>query len=119
MNKISEKWTKFLLWVVAYANIIAYAIVGGYVFAKTDSEEVKAESKKVFIVTAIFLAIDVLFTIFNTLFNLFGTTATLLRIYTLARNMVTLTKVVCYALFAIFAVCAKKEEQRVEQVENN
>ena len=45
MNKISNKWLKIILWVGSYINILLFALVGGYIWIKTDNEDVKNEIK--------------------------------------------------------------------------
>ena len=58
MDKIwDKKWIKILIWLSGYINFIAYAIVGGYVIAKSQDEELRKETKKAFIVTLVFTAL--------------------------------------------------------------
>lgn len=67
MDKIwDNKWLKILVWVSGYINFIAFAIVGGYVIAKSQDEELRKETKKAFIVTLVFTALLGLILIFNT-----------------------------------------------------
>lgn len=56
----TNSWKKVLIWVCGYVSIIAFAIAGGYVIAKSEDEDLRRTTKQCFIVTLIFLAIDAL-----------------------------------------------------------
>lgn len=57
MANWSAKWKKALIWLCGYLHIAAFALVGGYVIVKSDDDELKAETKRAFVVTLIVTAV--------------------------------------------------------------
>lgn len=59
------KWTRklinVLIWVSGYLNFVAFVVVGGFAIIKGNDEQ-KLVSKRVFVVTLIFLALNSLMT---------------------------------------------------------
>lgn len=52
MNKLSAKWQKVIVWLTGYLNIIAFMLAGGYIYLKTEDEEVKSSAKRVLVLVA-------------------------------------------------------------------
>lgn len=42
---MSNRWKKVLVLLSGYINFVAFAIVGGYIFVKSDNEDVKKNGK--------------------------------------------------------------------------
>ncbi len=58
--KLSSKWQKTIIWLTGYLNIIAFFLAGGYVFQKTEDEDVKISAKTVLIFLVGFTGLDIL-----------------------------------------------------------
>ena len=43
----TTRWKALFVWLCGYLNIVAFALVGGYMIVKSDDEELKNTSKKV------------------------------------------------------------------------
>jgi len=60
MKNLSVKWQKIIIWLKGYLNIIAFFLAGGFVFYKTEDEDVKKSAKTVLLFTLVFTAIDII-----------------------------------------------------------
>ncbi len=60
MKNLSVKWQKIIVWLTGYLNIIAFFLAGGFVFYKTEDEDVKKSAKTVLLFTLVFTAIDII-----------------------------------------------------------
>ena len=60
MKSLSVKWQKIIVWLTGYLNIIAFFLAGGFVFYKTEDEDVKKSAKTVLLFTLVFTAIDII-----------------------------------------------------------
>ena len=60
MKNLSSKWQKLIVWLTGYLNIIAFCLAGGYIFLKTDDDDVKTSAKTVFALTAFFTGLEIL-----------------------------------------------------------
>ena len=118
MDKIwDKKWIKILIWLSGYINFIAYAIVGGYVIAKSQDEELRKETKKAFIVTLVFTALYGIILIFNTAASLSASYdfIAFTLIFTLLTVIGQLITYLTFILLAAFPI--KKKEKKVEVIE--
>ncbi len=59
MKTLSSKWQKLIVWLTGYLNIVAFFLAGGYIFTKTEDEDVKKSAKTVFLITLLFTVIDI------------------------------------------------------------
>lgn len=111
MNNI---WTKKLksafIWLSAYMNFIAFALVGGYCIVKSEDEELQTETKRAFWVTVIFAVISAALTLFNYLggFSKDYYYSSAYEFYTTCASLVNIARIVVYAVFAVL-VFLKKE----------
>ncbi len=62
---MNEKLKKVFVLLSGYLSFIAFAVVGGYVFIKSENEELKKTAKLTLIVTLIFTAISAVLLIYN------------------------------------------------------
>ena len=118
MDKIwDNKWLKILVWVSGYINFIAFAIVGGYVIAKSENQELRKETKKAFIVTLVFTALYGIILIFNTAASLSASYdfIAFTLIFTLLTVIGQLITYLTFILLAAFPI--KKKEKKVEVIE--
>ena len=108
---MSEKLKKVFILLSGYLSFIAFAIVGGYVFVKSDSEELKKTAKLTLILTLIFTAINAVFLIYNH----FGSTA--YDIYSIIMGIVAIAEIIVYAVLIIMVLVKKEatEEKKIEE----
>ncbi len=99
----SNRWKRLLIWVSGYLSIIAYVIVGGYFFTKTDDEDLKKTAKSAFIVTIIFTAISAFLGIYSACLSLadssYSTTA--YDAYSWMTNLTLIAKTVTFVVCAL------------------
>ena len=68
----TKNWKKALIWLCGYVHLIAFAITGGYVIAKSTDKELHRTAKTVFIVTLIFTAVEAVILILSGIASLGG-----------------------------------------------
>lgn len=118
MDKIwTKRWREVFVWLSAYLGIVAFAIVGGYVIAKSEDKELRKKTKFIFIITLIFAAISAFIGMFNSFGNLFdgylGSNA-----YNFCRVLESLVFIARTVVYAVFIICAfVKNKQEVEKQE--
>lgn len=110
MIDIKKPWAKLLLWVSGYVSAICYALVGGFVFLNCEDEELRAENKKVFVVSVIFLALSAFTALWSSLNGLFGASSEMFRAYSIFSSIISICKIVTFVVFAILALCSKDSE---------
>jgi len=112
----NNKWKSVLVWLSAYLNYIAFAVVGGYFYIKNEDEEVQSATKQAFLVTLIFTAINAFLLLFSNIGGLTNTyySSSAYKFYSVCVNLVNIAKVVVYATFIIFALVKKDETPAVE-----
>ena len=120
MNKIwTKKWKSALIWMSAYLNVIAFALVGGYVIVKDDDEELGKTVKNAFIVTIIFAALSAFLSIFNYIGgfadNYYSSNA--YEFYSVCNSLVGIARIVVYAVFVILSLVKKEETADAEQTD--
>ena len=109
---MNEKLKKVFILLSGYLSFIAYAIVGGYVFVKSDSEELKKTAKLTLIVTSIFTAISAVLLIYNHFGNFFGGyySSTAYDVYSIITGIVAIAKIIVYAVLIIIVLVKKDKE---------
>ena len=113
---MSEKLKKVFILLSGYLSFIAFAIVGGYVFVKSDSEELKKTAKKAFIVTVIFTIIAAFLAVYSACMSLADTVSAGARdAFTWITSLSIIAEVIVYAVFAIIDFC--KKDKKVEVIE--
>lgn len=71
-NKLSLVFKKCILWVTGYLSIVAFVISGGYFFFKDEDQDVNDSCKEVFVLTAIFTALNAFNSLILNFVNLAG-----------------------------------------------
>ncbi len=109
---MNEKLKKVFILLSGYLSFIAFAIVGGYVFIKSDSEELKKTAKLTLIVTLIFTAISAVLLIYNHFGNFFGGyySSTAYDVYSIITGIVAIAKIIVYAVLIIMVLVKKDKE---------
>ncbi|MBO5313439.1 MAG: hypothetical protein J6B29_05680 [Clostridia bacterium] len=104
MNSIwTKKWKAVFIWMSAFLNFIAFAIVGGYCIIKSEDEDLKRVTKQAFIVTIVFSAISAVLSIINYLGS-FGDnyySSDLYDFYSTCSTLVSLARLVVFAVFVV------------------
>ena len=90
----TKNWKKALIWLCGYVHLIAFAITGGYVIAKSTDKELHRTAKTVFIVTLIFTAVEAVILILSGIASLGASMGTALS---WIRFFVTIAKIGVYA----------------------
>lgn len=117
MRNLKNNVVKLLLWISGYVNIIVYALVGGYVLLKCDNEELDKENKKVFLVTAICIAISAFFSIFSACFNFENSyNSDARKVYNIMTGIYTIARIITYTVFGIIAFVKTDTVNNKEQV---
>ena len=106
----TKNWKKALIWLCGYVHLIAFAITGGYVIAKSTDKELHRTAKTVFIVTLIFTAVEAVILILSGIASLGASMGTALS---WIRFFVTLAKIGVYAgglIMSLFAGGSSEEK---------
>ena len=120
---MSQNLKKCFMWVCGYLNIVAFALVGGYLYIKSDDEDMKKEVKIALIVTLIFTAIMAVLSIYNYCGGFssayYGSVA--YDVYSICLSVVQIANIIVYAVFAIMALVKKggEKKQSTIDVEND
>ena len=112
----TKNWKKALIWLCGYVHLIAFAITGGYVIAKSTDKELHRTAKTVFIVTLIFTAVEAVILILSGISSLGANMGTALSWF---RFFVTLAKIGVYAAGLIMSLFdgGSPEEKSAEPAE--
>lgn len=104
MEKINANLLRLLLWVSSYLNLIAFVLFGGYVYLKSGREDWRKECRRIAVVIVIFAAISALLSLLGYLFGLFGYNADTQNALSLLGTLLSVARIVVYAIGAILAV---------------
>ncbi len=118
MNKISDKWMKVILWASSYVSAIAFALVGGYVFINTDKDNIKNETKKVLIVTLIYVALGMFVTLFGACMSFGSYSAGVSKAYAVISALIAISKIIVYVVFVILALVSNNDEKLSNKQKN-
>lgn len=118
MEKIKKNWLKLILWVGAYVNLVIFAIIGSYVYLKTDDEDIKKEVKKVFLISLLFVGINMLLSL---IYNILGFAKNVnYDFYNVLSRLTSIAKIITFIVFGILAFFSpEKVEVQGEKVEEN
>jgi len=112
MKGIKDNVAKVILWLSGYLNIIVFALTGGYVWLKTDNDELKGEAKKVFIVTLIFTLVDIALRLYYIIMNMANMlTGDAYKFYSLLGNISSLAKIAVFLIFGLIAFFSGKKSK--------
>ena len=105
MKNLSSKWQKVIVWLTGWLNIIAFVIAGGYVYLKTEDEDVKASAKTVLGVTLTFTGLDLLRGLVYNIANLANVEYKILNVIADVGVMLTVLKAIIFLAFFVLDVC--------------
>ena len=105
----NTKWKSVLVWLSAYLTFIAFVVVGGYFYVKKEDEELQIATKRAFLVTLSFTAINAILSIFNYVISLTDNyyASSAYEFYSTCSTIVGIAKIVVFAVFIIFALAKK------------
>ena len=109
----TTRWKALFVWLCGYLNIVAFALVGGYMIVKSDDEELKNTSKKVLIVTLIFTAVSMFLSLYNNIGgmadNYYSSKA--YSAYDIMSNITNIAKIVVCAVCAAISFFKKRTDK--------
>lgn len=116
---MSQNLKKCFMWVCGYLNIVAFALVGGYLYIKSDDEDMKKEVKIALIVTLIFTAITAVLSIYNYCGGFSGAYygSVAYDIYSICLSVVQIAKIIVCAVFAIMALVKRSDEKKQDTID--
>lgn len=120
MKGLKNCYAKAILWISSFVNVIVFALTGGYVWLKSDNEELKKETKKVLIVAIVFICLDAILSVLYNIYS-FNTnySGDFYNFYRTMTKIVAIGKTVTYLVFALIALFSKEKETKTNVVESN
>lgn len=109
-NIWTNRWKKALIWLCGYVSLIAYAVVGGYVIAKSEDEDLRRTAKTAFIVTLIFTAIDAFVSILSSIYGLSGYSRGFSDFLSWFRFVIQIAEIAVYAVFILLSLFGGSKE---------
>ena len=107
----NRNWKTVLIWVSAYLSFIAFVIVGGYFFTKSEDKEAKAAAKNAFVVTLLFTAANAAVAAFGYIIGCFDASDAF-EAYTVKsvfNAIIGIGEIATYATATIMALLKKDE----------
>ena len=105
----NNKWKSVLVWLSAYLNFIAFVVVGGYFYIKKEEEEVQTATKRAFLITLGFTAINALFSVYNYIGGLANNyyASGAYKFYSVCTAIIGIAKIIVFATFIILTLVKK------------
>ena len=120
MKGLKNCYAKAILWISSFLNVIVFALTGGYVWLKSDSEELKKETKKVFIVAVIFICIEAVLSVIYAIYSLSSNyNSNFYKFYTTLSKLVVIGKIVTYLVFTLIALFSKEHKDNNAETQTN
>lgn len=108
MKNLSSKWQKLIVWLTGYVNIIAFFLAGGYIFLKTEDEDVKTSAKTALVLTVFFTVIELVRSVVYSIMSLSEAPYTTLSNISKVATVFTIIKIVAFMALAILDLCGIK-----------
>ena len=106
--KISSKLQKTVIWLTGYLNIIAFFLAGGYVFIKTDDDDVKTSAKMSFFLIVFFTALDILRAIIYNILSLADAGYKTIGVMSDIALVIAIIKAVAFVTLYVLDICGIK-----------
>ena len=117
----NKKLSKLFIYLSGYVSFIAFAIVGGYAICKSDDEELRNTTKKVFIVSLFYYAILAVISIFvyfgSMSSNFYG--SNFYNFLSVLKNIVEIVKIGVYAFLIIWELVKTSGKKDLNKKEEN
>ncbi len=101
MKNLSAKWQKLIVWLTGYLNIIAFVLAGGYLYFKTEDEDVRSSAKNALVVVAGFTGLDLLRSVIYNLMSLFDASYNSLNVVSKIGVAFTIIKAIVFAVLFV------------------
>lgn len=108
MKQLSQAWKKLIVWVCAYANVIALCLSGGYFLIKDEDEDVKESVKTAFLTYAVFAALSLLQGLIYNVFSVFGAEYDVLSGISDFGTVITILRTLAFVALFILDLCGIK-----------
>ncbi len=108
MKNLSSKWQKLIVWLTGYVNIIAFFLAGGYIFLKTDDEDVKTSAKTALVLTVFFTVVELVRSVIYSIMSLSEAPYTTLNNISKVATVFSIIKIVAFIALAILDLCGIK-----------
>ena len=105
---LSIKIQKLIVWLTGYVNLIAFFIAGGYIYLKTDSEDVKVSTKTSFALIAGFTVVDIVTSIIRYIMNLADAGYKASSVMSDIGTVVAIIEAVAFVTLCILDLCGIK-----------
>lgn len=119
-GKWNKKLSKLFILLSGYVSFIAFAVVGGYCLVKSDDEELKDTTKKVFIISLIYYAICAVFLVLGDFggmsSNYYG--SGFYKFINITSNLIEIAKIVVYSILMLMVVFDVKLSANEENDDN-
>lgn len=106
--KISSKWQKTVIWLTGYLNIIAFILSGGYIYQKTEDEDVKTSVKTVLIFLVGFTGLDILRMVIYNILSVASVGYETLNVISAIGGILSVIRGIVFVTFYILDMCGIK-----------
>lgn len=106
--KLSAKWQKTIIWLTGYLNIIAFILAGGYIYQKTEDEDLKASAKTILIFLVGFTGLDILRMVVYNILSVASVGYETLNVISAIGGILSVIRGIVFVTFYILDMCGKK-----------
>ena len=120
---LSKNFKKTVIWVTGYLNLIAFLLAGGYIFVKSEEEDVRSSAKSAFLLVVTFTAIDIVRMIVYNIMSVANAGYKALSVVSDIGTVVAVIEALAFVIFFILDLCGIKfipvryEEKKAETKE--
>lgn len=114
MDKKHFKLAQILIWVSGFLSFLTFALVGGYSWFVLKDEDLKNTTKKVFIITLVFVALSALGIVYTSFCQMINVNTG--SFYRVVYALVQIARVVCFLAFMLMDILKSKKPENIEVV---
>ena len=103
---------KLAIWACSYLSIVSFAIVGGWAYVKSESDNLKKTTKNALVIMLIFIAFDLLIAFINAVGGMF-TGYWVSKFYDFISTLVKIASIAeigAYIAFVVWDVFVQKKQ---------
>lgn len=108
MKGLSTTWQKIIVWLTGYLNVIAFFLAGGYVYLKTECDDVKSSAKTVLALLLGFTGLDILRSLIYNILSVANVGFDTLNVISDIGTVLLIIKAVVFVTLFILDVCGIK-----------
>ena len=105
MKKLSPIWQKCIVWFTAYVNIIAFVIAGGFIYNKTENEDVRGSAKLALLTFGSFTVLELVRSLVYNLLNLFGASYDTLSVLSDIALVFAILRILAFVALFVLDLC--------------